>query len=256
MPRRSIRSSAARDSLFVLPDTQGEVIRYYTLTESELAITHQHRGGANRLGFAVELCYMRYPGRMLSAEEAPFPPLLKFVAAQIKEPVECWADYAQRAETRREHMLELQSVFGFQPFAARHYRAAGHSLDDLAAQTDRGIVLATALIQSLRNQAILLPSINVIERICSEAITRATRRIHMLLTESLTDAHRRQLDDLLNRRENSQSSTMIWLRQSPGAPSARHLLEHVDRLLAVSVLYIPFREATPDSAKVLPQFKL
>jgi uncharacterized protein DUF4158 len=148
------------------------------------------------LGFAVQLCYMRYPGRMLSADEAPFPPLLKFVAAQIKEPVECWADYAQRAETRREHMLELQSVFGFQSFAARHYRVAGHRLDDLAAQTDKGIVLATALIQSLRSQAILLPSINVIERICSEAITRATRRIHMLLTESLTDAHRRQLDDL------------------------------------------------------------
>jgi TnpA family transposase len=125
MPRRSILSSAARDSLFVLPDTQDEIIRYYTLTESDLAITNQHRGSANRLGFAVQFCYMRYPGRMLSADEAPFPPLLKFVAAQIKEPVECWADYAQRAETRREHMLELQSVFGFQPFAARHYRATG-----------------------------------------------------------------------------------------------------------------------------------
>jgi TnpA family transposase len=239
MPRRSILSSAARDSLFVLPDTQDEIIRYYTLTESDIAITNQHRGGANRLGFAVQLCYMRYPGRMLSAGEAPFPPLLKFVAAQIKEPAECWTEYAQRAETRREHMLELQSIFGFQPFAARHYRAAGHSLDDLAAQTDKGIVLATALIQSLRNQAILLPSINVIERICSEAITRATRRIHMLLTESLTGAHRRQLDDLLNPRDNSQSSTMIWLRQSPGAPSARHLLEHVDRLNAMEALMLP-----------------
>jgi Domain of unknown function (DUF4158) len=55
MPRRSILSSAARDSLFVLPDTQDEIIRYYTLTESDLAITNQHRGGANRLGFAVQL---------------------------------------------------------------------------------------------------------------------------------------------------------------------------------------------------------
>ena len=50
MPRRSILSSAARDSLFVLPDTQDEIIRYYTLTESDLAITNQHRGGANRFG--------------------------------------------------------------------------------------------------------------------------------------------------------------------------------------------------------------
>jgi hypothetical protein len=103
---------------------------------------------------------------------------------------------------------------------ARHYREAGHGLDDLATQTDKGIVLATALTQSLRSQSILLPSISVIERICAEAVTRATRRIHGLLTESLTDLHRRQLDGLLNPREKSNASAMIWLRQSPGAPSA------------------------------------
>src|SRR5688500_16859009 len=90
-------------------------------------------------------------------------------------------------------------------------------------QTDKGIVLATALVQHLRAQSILLPSINVIERICGEVVTRATRRIHALLTESLTDAHRGQLDGLLNPREDSSSSTMIWLRQSPGAPTARHV---------------------------------
>jgi TnpA family transposase len=120
MPRRSILSSAKRDNLVALPDTQDDLIRYYTLTESDLAVSNQHRGGANRLGFAVQLCYMRYPGRMLNSDEAPFPPLLKLVAAQIKESVECWADYGQRDQTRREHLTELQLVFGFQPFAAPH----------------------------------------------------------------------------------------------------------------------------------------
>ncbi len=239
MPRRSILSAAERDSLFALPDTQEGLIKHYTLTESDLAFINQHRGGANRLGVAVQLCYMRYPGVVLGAEEAPLPPLLKLAASQLKVAEECWADYGRRAETRREHMLELQSVFGFRPFAARHYREAGHSLDDLAAQTDKGIVLATALIQSLRHQSILLPAVNVIERICAASITRATRRIYGLLTESLTDIHRSQLDDLLNQRENSNSSTMIWLRQSPGAPSARHILEHINRLNAMEAILLP-----------------
>jgi TnpA family transposase len=239
MPRRSILSAAERDGLFAYPDTQDGIIRHYTLSDSDLAIVSQHRGGANRLGFAVQLCTMRYPGAMLGADESPFPPLLKLVAAQIKEPTDCWTDYAQRAETRREHMLELQLVFGFQPFAAQHYRPAVHGLDDLAGQTDKGIVLATALIQSLRSQLILLPSINVIERICAEAVTRATRRIHTLLTESLTDAHRGQLDGLLNPRDNSNSSAMIWLRQSPGAPTPRHVLQHIDRLNAMEALMLP-----------------
>ena len=239
MPRRSILSSAERDSLFALPDTQDGLIRHYTLSESDLAIINQHRGASNRLGFAVQLCTMRYPGVMLGADEAPFPPLMKLVAAQLKVAEACWSDYGQRGQTRREHLTELQSVFGFQLFAGRHYRAAGHGLDDLAGQTDKGIVLATALVQSLRSQSILLPSINVIERICAEAVTRATRRIHSLLTESLTDEHQRQLDDLLNPRENSTSSTMIWLRQSPGAPTARHVLEHIDRLNAMEALMLP-----------------
>jgi TnpA family transposase len=239
MSRRSILSAAERDSLFALPDTQDGLIRHYTLSESDLAIINQRRGGANRLGFAVLLSYMRYPGMLLGAEHYPCQPLMHFVAAQVKVPVERWADYARRAETRREHMLELQSVFGFQLFTAKHYRAAGHDLDDLAAQTDKGIVLATTLIQSLRSQSILLPSINVIERICAEALTRATRHIHALLTESLTDAHRRQLDGLLNPRENSNASAMAWLRQSPGAPSARHVLEHIDRLNAMEALMLP-----------------
>ena len=227
MPRRSILSAAERDGLFAL------------LGETDLAVVNQHRGSANRLGFAVQLCYMRYPGVILDMDKAPFPPLLKLLASQLKVPEECWADYGGRAETRREHMLELQSVFGFQPFAARHYREAGHRLDDLAAQTDKGILLATALVQNLRGQSILLPSINVIERICAEAITRGMRRIHTLLTGSLTDPHRQQLDGLLNPRESSNVSAIAWLRQAPGAPSARHMLEHIERLNAMEALMLP-----------------
>ncbi len=101
-----------------------------------------------------------------------------------------WSRYGERAETWREHLLELQTVFGFRPFTTRDYRPAVHGLDELAAQTDKGIVLATDLVQRLRRQGVLLPTANVIERICAEAVTRANRRIHAALTETLTPAHR------------------------------------------------------------------
>jgi hypothetical protein len=120
-----------------------------------------------------------------------------------------------------------------------HYRPAVYSLDELAKQTDKGITLANALIQNLRNQSILLPSINVIERICAEAMTRATRHIYKLLTESLSDEQHRQLDTLLDLRENGNTSTLVWLRQSPGTPNAKHLLEHLDRLKMMEVLMLP-----------------
>jgi TnpA family transposase len=69
MPRRSILSATERESLLALPDTQDELIRRYTLSDSDLAIIRQRRGAANRLGFAVQLCYMRYPGIVLGLGE-------------------------------------------------------------------------------------------------------------------------------------------------------------------------------------------
>jgi hypothetical protein len=182
MPRRSILSATERDSLLAWPEAQVELIRHYTLSETDLSIVRQHRGAANRLGYAVQLCCMRYPGVPLGARDEPFAPLLHLVATQLKVPVESWTEYGQRAETRREHALELQAIFGFKSFTMRHYRAGVRSLEELAWQTDKGIVLASALIDEFRRQQVLLPTLNNIERICAEAVTGANRRIYAALT--------------------------------------------------------------------------
>jgi TnpA family transposase len=240
MPRRSILSAAERESLLALPDTKDELIRHYTFNESDLAIIRQRRGPANRLGFAVLLCYMRHPGIILGVDAPPFPPLLKLVADQLRGCIESWDEYGQRAQTRREHLVELQTTFGFRPFTTlSHYRAAVHSLAELAWQTDKGIVLATELVQNLRYRSVLLPSSDVIERVCAEAITRANRRIYDSLAEPLSDAHRRRLDDLLNRRDNGKTTWLAWLRQSPVKPNSRHMLEHIERLKAWQALDLP-----------------
>ena len=83
MPRRSILSSAERDGLLTLPDAKDELIRLYTFNDADLANIQQHRGPANRLGFAVHLCYMRHPGILLAADTEPFAPLLRMVATDV-----------------------------------------------------------------------------------------------------------------------------------------------------------------------------
>ncbi len=199
MPRRSILSAAERESLLALPDSKDDLIRHYTFNDTDLSIIRQRRGPANRLGFAVQLCYLRFPGVILGVDELPFPPLLKLVAAQLKVGVESWNEYGQREQTRREHLSELQTVFGFRPFTMSHYRQAVQMLTELAMQTDKGIVLASALIGHLRRQSVILPALNAVERASAEAITRANRRIYAALAEPLADAHRRRRDDLLTR---------------------------------------------------------
>lgn len=239
MPRRTVLSSSERESLFALPDNQKDLIQQYTFSESDLSIIRQHRGAANRMGFAIQLCYMRYPGIILSFNEKPFPSLLNFVADQLKMSANVWDEYGKRDQTRREHLAELQNIFGFQTFSMDSYQAFVNSLADLAWQTDKGIVLASALVQSFRVQRILLPTINVIERICAEAITNASRRVYFSLTESLTKEHLQRLNALLTLKKDSKFTTLAWLRESPGASKARHILEHIERLKTIRSLDLP-----------------
>ena len=142
-------------------------------------------------------------------------------------------------QCRREHLSELQTVFGFRPFTMSHYRQAVQMLTELAMQTDKGIVLASALIGHLRRQSVILPALNAVERASAEAITRANRRIYDALAEPLADAHRRRLDDLLKRRDNGKTTWLAWLRQSPAKPNSRHMLEHIERLKAWQALDLP-----------------
>jgi len=73
-----------RESLLALPDSRDDLIRRYILSDSDLSIIRQRRGAANRLGFAVQLCYLRFPGAVLGVNQLPFAPLLHLVADQLK----------------------------------------------------------------------------------------------------------------------------------------------------------------------------
>jgi TnpA family transposase len=173
MPRRSVLTPAERVGLLAFPTTGDELIRYYTFSESDLSAIRQRRGNHNRLGFAVQLCYLRHPGFALPTDAEPPVPLLAFVGRQLRIDPGIWPQYAQRPETRREHLVELQAWLNLTPFAITDYRRFVHQLAGLARQTDRGIVLADALVEMLRRQRVILPTVDVIERVCSEALTHA-----------------------------------------------------------------------------------
>ena len=239
MPRRSVLCAAERDSLLALPATQNELIRHYTFTDNDLALIGQCRGNSNRLGFAVQMSLLRYLGQGLDVDGAVATPVLNWIARQLRIDPVCWAKYAERQETRREHLLELRAYLNLEPFGLAHYRQMVRTATELALQTDKGIVLAASVLGALRLRHIILPALDVIERVCAEAITRASRRIYDALCEPLSDVHRRGLDELLKRRDNGKTTRLAWLRQSPAKPNSRHMLEHIERLKSWQALDLP-----------------
>ena len=96
MARRQQLSEAQVAALFDPPSDQRELVRHYTLTDADLAAIRRCRGDHNRLGHALMLCHLRFPGRALRAGEQPPPALLAFVAEQVEVLPDVIDDYLAR----------------------------------------------------------------------------------------------------------------------------------------------------------------
>ncbi|MBX9799981.1 MULTISPECIES: Tn3 family transposase [Azonexaceae] len=239
MPRRSLLTTVQQEALFAFPGSDVEIARYYTFDERDLSIIRQRRGAHNRIGFAVQLCYLRYPGYAMAADTTPPDALLSHVSRQLRINPAAWAEYAQRDETRREHALELQAAFGYRPFSTGEYRKQRGTLTELALQTNKGMVIAEQLIEILRKHHIILPPAGVIDRLCAEALARGTRLFYQRLTDELDATHRKQLDKLLTPRDDVRTIVLTWLRQPPGEAKARRILLHLGRLDAIREVGLP-----------------
>ena len=134
MPRRSILSAPERANLLALPDAPEDLIRRYTFSEQDLSLIGRRRGDANRLGFAMQMCLLRYPGQALSVDTTLPKHFLRWIGRQLQIDPACWPEYAKREETRREHFLELQTDLSLTSFSQNHFRQTAQELTDLALQ--------------------------------------------------------------------------------------------------------------------------
>ena len=239
MGRRSILSGTERASLLDLPESPDDLARFYTFNDSDIALIRQRRGDANRLGFAIQLALMRYPGYTLASDTELPGSIIEWVARQVRVDASAWAKYGARDETRREHSQELRAYLGMSTFGQSDFKFLVQTLTELAMQTDKGVLLAEQALELLRQRRVILPALTVIERACKEAVTRANRRVYKALTEPLKRQHRQRLDNLLKPRPESNTTWLTWLRQSPVKPNSRHILEHIARLKAFQALDLP-----------------
>src|SRR5215217_4757181 len=76
MPPRTLLSSEQRTRLCSIPTDPAEMTRHYVLDADDLVLVGARRRAGNRLGFAVQLCALRHPGRVLDPLESPPAPML------------------------------------------------------------------------------------------------------------------------------------------------------------------------------------
>lgn len=197
MAIRELLSPAQRQRLTELPDPMDErlLARHHTLPEEDLRVIETRRRPETKLGFAVQLCYLRFPGRSLRAWERPPQNLLEYVGVQLGETPTAFDEYVKgRDTTRREHLIEIMRVFGFRSFDAEVRRELFEILLPVAMGTDRGTALVETALSEMRARSVVSPAITTVEEFCWEARRDARESVLRILTADLSSDVRQRLD--------------------------------------------------------------
>src|ERR1700730_1992455 len=121
---------------------------------------------------------------------------------------------AERDQTRREHVLEIETALGLRSLTRALYRELAAWLLPTALATDHGLTLVTTLLEELRARRIVCPPLAAIERLAGSVRARAQRQLWRRLADGLTEQQRQSLDQLLEVRVGGGQSTLAWLRQT------------------------------------------
>lgn len=230
MPRRQILTERQRSALFDLPTDEASLLRHYILSDDDLAHIRERRRPRNRFGFALQLCALRYPGRLLSPGELIPQELSRFLAAQLGLQIDDLAEYAAREETRHDHLAALRAIYGYKSFAGR---GAQELRDWLVAQAEDARSnddLARRFVERCRQTQTILPAMTTIERLCADALVEAERRIETRIADRLDQPMRDRLDALLTETVEGNISRFIWLRKTEAGNNSASASRLLDRL--------------------------
>ena len=100
MARRPLLTEDQWARLLAPPTDEREIVRYWTLSREDLDLIFRKRSDHRRLGLALLLCYLRYPGRVLGADEIPPVTLVSFIARQLGVSPAAFTRYSQRDQKR------------------------------------------------------------------------------------------------------------------------------------------------------------
>ena len=123
MARRQLLTDEQWTRLLAPPSDEREIVRYWTLSREDFDIIFRKRSDHSRLGCALLLCYLRYPGRALSPDEIPPVTLVSFIARQLGVNPAAFTKYSQRDQTRREQLAELMERLGYRSFDRASFRS-------------------------------------------------------------------------------------------------------------------------------------
>jgi len=102
---------------FAEEPTRPELERFFFLDDEDRKLIAKRRGDHSRLGFALQMCTVRYIGLFLEDPlDVPWP-VVEYLAEQLGiEDVSQIKRYTERKPTPYEHAWEIRDAYGYHPY--------------------------------------------------------------------------------------------------------------------------------------------
>jgi hypothetical protein len=217
-----------------------ELARFFFLDDADRKLVGTRRSMPNRLGYAVQLCAVRFLGTFVDPADVPGE-AVAFVAHQLGCDAALVGSYGQRPQTVLEHQWEIRREFGYVDFAEREAELREFLAARAWTRRERPTDLFDRAVVWLRERRILLPGVTTLTRLVAEVRRAADQLMYSVITDRVPAGVAARLDGLLMVDAATRLSMLERLRRAPTKASGRQLvlaLQRVEELRSVAAHHV------------------
>ena len=229
---RELFSKEQRKLFMKYPEDEWTIGSYYTFSKYDLEIIMKHRKEENKLGFAIQLAALRYPGWSYSSNKTIPIEIIQYIANQVCTVPKALKLYSLRNNTSRDHIKELKKEYGYSSFSTNDSKFLLKYLVNLAFENNDSLFLMNQSLEYLRKKKIILPAITTLENLVWEAKNKSEKFIINTIVSSLNPTQRDKLNDIVFlQSEKLKGKTILgWLKEPIGSPSPDNFLKVIEKL--------------------------
>jgi len=220
--------------------TPEQLMDSFHLDADELAYIRDLRHDHTRLGYAVQLCTLRFLGTFLTDPTDVPPVVVRTLCDQLDiSNSGALLRYLERLPTRHQHQRHIRKALGYVPFEGEavtdllEWLSSSAQLEEL-----RPIELFDRCTRRLTQRQVLLPGATVLAKLILRVRDEAAGQLYMDLEALLTPSHKETLEVLLFVADFETRTPLEQLKDPPDRISVPALLTALERLKQIRAVGI------------------
>ena len=249
----------SRYGCYVGEPSPEQLALYFHLDDRDRALLEPRRHDHTRLGFALQLCTVRFLGTFLSdPTDVPHSVVLT-LAAQLNIADPTVLTLYREGQMRYDHIDEIMQEYGYHDFVSQpeHFRFLRWLYTSAWWSEERLTVLFDLAMARLIELKALLPGVSVLERLVSSVREHASMRLWQLIAQLPTPRQVALLETLLVVPEGERQTPLDRLRRGPtrvSSPALVAALRRVDAIRLFEVEYVDLSFVPKGRVKALARY--